>query len=158
MLSPLIHLTSPTWRFFGVNEAPKTIVVNGKHMEFPLYFSIFRKTCYLIHLTICNEHILNTLDQNHNLITHIMHNFDSFFHQIGKYIIINEKFIEENQFFLFYFYVQYDIFIIWEIQYSCSQYGHILFPQIVKMSRYFPYSSVMVILIIMVTVHALDYN
>ena len=56
------------------------------------------------------------------------------------------------------FYVQYDIFIIWEIQYGYSQYGHILFPQIVKMSRYFPYSSVMVILIIMVTVHALDYN
>ena len=61
-------------------------------MEFPLYFSIFRKTRYLIHLTICNEHILNTFDQNRNLITYIMHNFDSFFHQIGKYITINEKF------------------------------------------------------------------
>ena len=72
-------------------------------MEFPLYFSIFRKTRYLIHLTICNEHILNTFDQNCNLITYIMHNFDSFFHQIGKYITINEKFTQENQFFLFYF-------------------------------------------------------
>ena len=72
-------------------------------MEFPLYFSIFRKTRYLIHLTICNEHILNTFDQNRNLITYIIHNFDSFFHQIGKYITINEKFTQENQFFLFYF-------------------------------------------------------
>ena len=131
-------------------------------MEFHLYFSIFRKTRYLIHLTICNEHILNTLDQNRNLITYIKHNFDSFFHlfqwnwQIHyyKWKIHRGKPILS----ILFFYVQYDIFIIWEIQYGCSQYGHILFPQIVKMSKYFPHSSIMVILIIMVTVHALDYN
>ena len=78
--SNLIRLTSPTWRFFGVNEAPKTIVVNGNHLEFRQYFSIYCKTRYLIHLTTCNEHILNISDQNHNLIAHIMDSFDSFFH------------------------------------------------------------------------------
>ena len=78
--SNLVRLTSPTWRFFGVNEAPKTIVVNGNHLEFCQYFSIFHKTRYLIHLTTCNKHILTTSDQNRNLIAHIMDSFDSFFH------------------------------------------------------------------------------
>ena len=49
-------------------------------MEFHLYFLIFRKTPYLIHLTTCNEHILTELDQNRNLIAYIIHNFDSFSH------------------------------------------------------------------------------
>ena len=65
---------------FWVNEAPKTIVVNGNHMEFHQYFLIYCKTRYLIHLTTCNEHILTTSDQNRNLIAHIMDSFDSFFH------------------------------------------------------------------------------
>ena len=78
--SNLVRLTSPTWLFFGVNEAPKTIVVNGNHLEFCQYFSIYCKTRYLIHLTICNEHILTTSDQNRNLIAYIMDSFDSFFH------------------------------------------------------------------------------
>ena len=71
--------TSPTRRFFGVNEAPKTIVVHGNHLEFHQYFLIFRKTHYLIHLTTCNEHILTTSDQNRNLIAYIMDTFDPFF-------------------------------------------------------------------------------
>ena len=65
---------------FGVNKAPKTIVVNGNHMEFHQYFSVFHKTRYLIHLTTSNEHILTTSDQNCNLIAFIMDSFDSFFH------------------------------------------------------------------------------
>ena len=74
-----IHVPCDSMRF-GTKCTHGSIVVNGNHMEFHLYFSIFLKTRYLIHLTICNEHILNTLAQNHNLITHFMHNFDSFFH------------------------------------------------------------------------------
>ena len=62
MDSRLVRLTSSTWRFFGVNEAPKTIVVNGNHLEFCQYFSLFRKTRYLIHLTTCNKHIFSKLD------------------------------------------------------------------------------------------------
>ena len=66
--------------FWSKNKAPKTIVVNGNHLEFCQYFSIYCKTRYLIHLTICNEHILTTSDQNCNLIAYIMDSFDSFFH------------------------------------------------------------------------------
>ena len=35
---------------FGVNEAPKTIVVNGNHMEFCCYFSVYwLKSLLLFH-------------------------------------------------------------------------------------------------------------
>ena len=61
--------------FFGVNEAPKTIVVNGNHMEFCHYLSLFHKTRYLIHLNTCNKHIFTKLDPNGNLLRYIMHNF-----------------------------------------------------------------------------------
>ena len=40
---------------------------------------------------------------------------------------------DKNNSFSSIFYLQYDIFIIWEIQYGCSWHGHIIFPQIVKM-------------------------
>ena len=92
--SNLVRLTSPTWRFFGVNEAPKTIVVNGNHLEFHQYFSIYCKTRYLIHLTTCNEHILTTSDQNSNLIAHIIDSFDSFFHLLIK--LANELLQKKN--------------------------------------------------------------
>ena len=78
--SNLVRLMPPTWWFFGVNEAPKTIVVNGNHLEF--------------RLTTCNKHISTTSDQICNLIAHIMESFDSFFHLLIK--LANELLQKKN--------------------------------------------------------------
>ena len=74
-----IHVPCDSARF-GTNVLRESIVVNGNHMELCQYFSVFQKTRYLIHLITCHKHVFTKSAKNRNLLRHIIHNFDSFFH------------------------------------------------------------------------------
>ena len=108
---------------FGVNKAPKTIVVNGNHLEFCQYFSLFRKTRYLIHLTTCNKHIFQIRPKS--LFVKVYYAqfliiFPYFLIKLANKLLQMKHLHDKDNSFSSIFYLQYDILIIWEIQYGCS--------------------------------------